>query len=118
MKEDVSSKPLLDQRSGEKRVEDPADELKEMAEVRAKTWQAESTAAEVRMADLKEFEESRTSSFGTEGLQMVYGEIEALTEERSHAGNVFPEVLKTEHWLSVTRDKRVTVKGLRQWQKA
>ena len=69
------------------------------------------------MADLKDFEESRTSSFGTEGLQMVYGEIEALTEERSHAGNVFPEVLKTEHWLSVTRDRNsarhgVTVKGL------
>ena len=35
VKEDVSTKPLLDQRSGEKRVEDPADELKEMAEARA-----------------------------------------------------------------------------------
>ena len=53
--------------SADKKVEDPADELKEMAEARAKAWQAETSAAEAWMAELLEFEESRMSSSGADG---------------------------------------------------
>ena len=68
--EAVSTKPVVDQRSADKEVEDPADELKEVAETRAKALQAENTTAEARMVDLKESEESRTSSFGAKGMQV------------------------------------------------
>ena len=50
---------------------------------------------------LQEFEEWRMSSFDTEGMQMVHGEIEALMEKQSHAGGAFLGVLKTEHALAV-----------------
>ena len=49
----------------ERRVQDLAVELKELAEVRAKAWQAQIAAAEARMSELKEFGESRTSSADT-----------------------------------------------------
>ena len=111
VKEAVSTKPVLDQRSAEKMVEDPADELKEMAEAREMAGQAENAAAVAEMADLKQFEESRTRSIGTVGMQLVYGEIEALTEERSHAGDVFPGVLKTEHWLSMIGERNIVRQG-------
>ena len=65
-KKAVSTKLVADQCFVERGVEDPADERKELAETRAKAWQAENSAPEARMADLKEFEESRTSSFDTE----------------------------------------------------
>ena len=100
----VSTKHVVDQCSADKKVEDPAGELKEMAEARAKAWQAETSAAEAWMAELKEFEESRMSSSGAEDM-WTYDEIEAQTEERTHAGVVFPRILNTEHWLSMIKAK-------------
>ena len=44
VKEAVSTGQVVDQCSAEK-VEDPADELREMAESRAKAWLAENSAA-------------------------------------------------------------------------
>ena len=84
------------------KVEDPADELREMAESRAKAWQAESSAAEAWMAELKEFEESRESSSGAESM-LTCSEVEVLAEERNHAGIVFG--------LSLSRERSIVRKG-------
>ena len=89
VKEPVSTRQVVDQCSAEKKVEDPADELREMAESRAKAWLAENSAADAWMAELKDFEESRESSSGAESM-LTCSEVELLTEERSHAGIVSP----------------------------
>ena len=68
VKEAVSTGQVVDQCSAGKKVEDPADELKKMAESRAKAWLAENSAVDASMADLKEFEESRESSSGAESM--------------------------------------------------
>ena len=94
VKEAVSTGQLVDQCSAEKKVEDLADELREMAESRAKAWQAENSAADAWMAELKEFEESRESSSGAESM-LTCSEVEVLTEERTPAGIVFlPQVVR------------------------
>ena len=109
----VSTAHMVDQCAAKKKVEDPADELREMAESRAKAWQAENSAAEAWMAELKEeekeFEESRVSSSGAESM-LTYSEVKALTEERTHAGVVFPGIFKSDHWLSM----RWETSGVRQ----
>ena len=95
VKEAVSIGQVVDQCSAGKKVEDPGDELKEMAESRAaKAW----------MAELKEFEESRESSSGAESM-LTCSEVKVLTEGRTHAGIVFPGMLKTEHGLSMSRER-------------
>ena len=110
VKEAVSTGQVVDQCSAEKKVEDPADELREMAESRAKAWLAENSAADAWMAELKEFEESRESSSGTESM-LTCSEIEVLAEERTHAGIVFPGMLKTEHVLSMSRERSSVRQG-------
>ena len=87
VKEAVSAGQVADQCSAVKKVEDPADELREMAESRAKAWLAENSAADAWMAELKEFEESRENSSGAESM-LTCSEVELLTEERFHAGIV------------------------------
>ena len=87
VKEAVSTGQVVDQCSAEKKVEDPANELRELAESRAKAWLAENSAAEAWMAELKEFEESRESSSGAESM-LTCSEVELLTEERTLAGIV------------------------------
>ena len=89
VKDAVSTGQVVDQCSAEKKVEDPADELREMAESRAKAWLAENSAADAWMAELKEFEESRENSSGAESM-LTCSEVELLTEERTHAGIVSP----------------------------
>ena len=88
-KEAVSTGQVVDQCSAEKKVEDEGDELREMAESRAKAWLAENSAADAWMAELKEFEESRENSSGAESM-LTCSEIELLAEERTHAGVVSP----------------------------
>ena len=104
VKEAVSTRQVVDQCSAEKKVEDPADELREMAESRAKAWLAENSAANAWMAELKEFEESRESSSGADSM-LTCSEVEVLTEEWTHAGIVSPGMLKAEHWLSMRRER-------------
>ena len=86
VKEAVSTGHVVNQCSAEKKVEDPADELRGMAESRAMAWQAEKSAAEAWMDELKEFEESRMSSSGAESM-LTYSDVEVLPEERTHAGH-------------------------------
>ena len=87
---------VVDQCSAVKNVEDPADELREMAESRAKAWLAENSAADSWMAELKEFDESREkNSSGAESM-LTCSEVDLLTEERTHAGIVSPsQILRT-----------------------
>ena len=68
-----------------------------MAESQAKAWLAENSAADVWMAELKEFEESRESSSGAERM-LTCSEVEVLTEERTHAGIVFPRNAQYRAW--------------------
>ena len=89
VKEAVSAGQGADQCSAGKKVEDPADELREMAESRAKAWLAENSAADAWTAELKEVEESRENSSGVE-IMLTCSEVELLTEERTHAGIVSP----------------------------
>ena len=84
--------------------EDSADELMEIGESRATAWLAENSAADAWMAELKEFDESRESSSGAKCM-LTCSEVEVLTEERTHAGIVFPGMLKTEHGLSMSRER-------------
>ena len=105
----VSTAHMVDQCSARKEVEDLADELREMSESRATAWQAENSAAEAWMAELKEFQESRVSSSCAESM-LTNREVEALTEERTQAGSVFPNIFKVEHWLSM----RWETSGVRQ----
>ena len=95
VKEAVSAGQLADQWSAVKKVEDPADELREMAESRAKAWLAENSAADAWMAELKEFEESRENNSGAESM-LTCSEVELLTEERTHAGIVSPSQILRE----------------------
>ena len=91
VKEAMLTKPLADQRSAETGVEDPASQLMELAEARARAWQAENAAAEARMADFKVFEESRTSSIDTNCMQMRWSTVrlrrcaEAVSYWRLHS---------------------------------
>ena len=73
VKEAVSTGQVVDQCSAEKKVEDPADELREMAESRAKASQAENSAADAWMAEFKEFGESRENSSGAESMLTCSG---------------------------------------------
>ena len=87
VKEAVSAGQVADQCSAVKKVEDPADELREMAESRAKAWLAENSAADAWMAELFEVEELWENSSGAESM-LTCSEVELLTEERTHAGIV------------------------------
>ena len=113
VKEPVSTRQVVDQCSAEKKVEDPADELREMAESRAKAWLAENSAADAWMAELKDFEESRESSSGAESM-LTCSEVELLTEERSHAGIVSPFQMFRER-SSVRQGAQEPERILPQW---
>ena len=62
------------------------------------------------MDEWKEFEESRESSSGAESM-LTCSEVEVLTEERTHAGIVFPGILKTEHGLSMSGERSCVRQG-------
>ena len=113
VKEALSTGQVVDQCSARKKVAAPADELREMAESRAKAWLSENSAADAWMADLKEFEESRESSSGAESM-LTCSEVEVLTEERTHAGIAFPGMLKTEHGLSMSRERSSVRQGVEE----